>query len=87
MDQGEKGDGKAPEDQGLSATAKGMRSAQPWMNALWKLINGAVVGVVGGWLVDRYFGTTPWGIVVLSTLGIGVGFYGFIHAALRLGRK
>ena len=88
MDEGQNKDGgeKGPDSE-LSESAKSMRAAQPWMDALWKLINGAVVGVVGGWLLDKYAGTSPWGIVGLSTLGIAVGFYGFIRSALRLGKK
>lgn len=87
MDGDRQEEGKSPKHEGLSPMAKGIHSAQPWMDALWKLTGGAVVGVVGGWLMDRYLGTAPWGVVGLSTLGIGVGFYAFIRAALRLSRK
>lgn len=72
---------------GLGPMARGIRSAQPWIDALWKLIGGAVVGVVAGFFMDRHLGTGPWGVVGLSTLGIGVGFYGFLRAAMRLGKK
>jgi len=74
-------------DAELSEMARQMRAAQPWIGAVWKMIGGCVVGVLGGILMDRYLGTTPWGLVGLSVLGICVGFYAFIKTALRLGRE
>jgi ATP synthase protein I len=78
----EKGDGD-----GLSDTAREMQRQQPYFAAVWKLIGGAVVGVGGGMLLDRYTGWTPWGLVGLSVVGISVGFYGFIHDMLKLGKR
>jgi ATP synthase protein I len=74
-------------DDGLSATARGMRQAQPYVNAVWKLVGGAVFGVLAGYFLDRWLRTTPWILVGLSTLGIGVGFYAFIRDMLRMGKK
>jgi ATP synthase protein I len=74
-------------EDGLSATARGMRQAQPYMNAVWKLVGGAVFGVLAGYFLDRWLRTTPWILVGLSTLGIGVGFYAFIRDMLRMGKK
>lgn len=79
--------GDREDDDGLSDAARGMQQAQPWLDAVWKLLGGSVVGVVAGLLLDRYAGTKPWGVVGLSLLGIGVGFYAFIRAALRMGQK
>lgn len=80
--------GRGPErDEGLGSLARGMRAAEPWISAVWKLLGGAVVGVLGGYWMDKELGTGPWGTVGLSALGIVVGFYGFIRDALRLGRK
>ncbi len=86
---GEQGrDPRTPhEDAELSSMARQMRAAQPWVGAVWKMIGGCVVGVLGGMWVDRQFGTTPWGLVGLSVLGIVVGFYAFIRTALRLGKE
>jgi ATP synthase protein I len=64
-----------------------MRNAQPYVAAVWKLVGGAAAGVLGGYLLDRRLGTTPWLLVGLSTLGIVVGFYGFIRDMLRLGKR
>lgn len=82
---------KAPEHgpeggDGLSPVARQMRAAQPWIGAVWKLMGGCAVGVIGGLWMDRRLGTGPWGLLGLSLVGISVGFYAFIRAALRLGK-
>lgn len=68
----------------LSNTAKAMQGAMPWVGAVWKFVGGAVVGVLGGYWLDRWLGWTPWGMVALAVVGICVGFYGFIHDVTKL---
>ncbi|MCI0569170.1 MAG: AtpZ/AtpI family protein [Myxococcaceae bacterium] len=80
-------EGKDGERDGLSPTARGMRQAQPLVDAVWRFIGGAVVGVVLGYLLDRWLGTGPWLLLALSVLGIGVGFYAFVVSLSKLGRK
>jgi ATP synthase protein I len=80
------GDGGAQDGSGLGSTAKGLRQAQPLVDAVWRFVGGAVVGVLGGYFVDRGFGTSPWGLIGLSVLGIGVGFYAFVASLMRLGK-
>ena len=74
-------------DDELSDAAKQMRAASPYLSAVWKMVGGAVVGVGGGYLLDRWLGTRPWLMVALSVVGISVGFYGFIHDLLGMGKK
>jgi ATP synthase protein I len=84
-----------PRDQGeegqrgreLGLTARQLQAAAPYISAVWKMVGGAVVGVLGGLVLDRWLGTTPWLLVGLSVAGICVGFYGFLHAMTRLGKK
>ena len=71
----------------LSEPARQMRAAQPYIGAVWKLVGGAVVGVLGGYFLDKALGTGPWLLLGLSLAGIGVGFYGFLHEVTRLGKK
>jgi ATP synthase protein I len=79
---------KDPDDSGLGSTARQMQAAQPWIAAAWKLIGGAVVGMLGGLGVDRWFpAVKPWGTVVLSLTGISVGFYALIREVMRMGKK
>jgi ATP synthase protein I len=79
--------GKEPEGSELSPAARQMREATPYISAVWKMVGGAVVGVLGGYLLDRWLGTTPWLLVGLSVVGIVVGFYGFLRDMTRLGKK
>ena len=72
------------EKPGLSSTAEAMQKAMPWFGAVWKFVGGAVVGVLAGLALDNWLGWTPWGLVAMATLGIGVGFYGFIHDVMKL---
>lgn len=71
----------------LSPTAQAMRAAIPYISAVWKMVGGGMVGVLGGLLLDRWLGTEPWMLVGLSVVGIAVGFYGFFHAMNKLGKK
>ena len=75
------------DEDGLSQTAREMRQAQPYLAAVWKLVGGAVVGVIGGYFLDKWMGWKPWGMVGFSVVGIGAGFYGFIHDMLKLGKR
>ncbi len=72
------------EPPGLGKTAQQLHAAEPYLSAVWKLVGGAGVGVLGGYFLDRWLGTTPWILVALSTVGIAVGFYGFLHAMSRM---
>jgi ATP synthase protein I len=74
-------------DEGLSETARALRGAAPYTDAVWKLLGGALVGVLGGYGLDRWWKTQPWMLLILSVLGIGVGFYGFLRDMMRLGRR
>ncbi len=78
---------KRGEGDGLSPTARGMRAASPYLNAVWKLVGGAVFGVLAGYFLDEWLGTAPFLVLGLSALGIGVGFYAFIREMLRLGKQ
>lgn len=83
----DKGPGDEPKGGELSETARQMRAAEPYISAVWKLVGGAVVGVVGGYFLDKALGTGPWLLLGLSVLGIAGGFYGFLHEMTRLGKR
>jgi len=36
-----------------------------------------------GWWLDRRYGWSPWGVLVLGTLGVAAGLYHFVKDALR----
>ena len=71
----------------LSPAARQLRAAQPYISAVWKLVGGAMVGVLGGYFLDRRLGTAPWILVGLSTVGIAVGFYGFLRDVMLMRKR
>jgi ATP synthase protein I len=79
--------GKDTKGDELSETARQMRAAEPYISAVWKLVGGAVVGVLGGYFLDKWLGTSPWFLLGLSLVGISVGFYGFLREMARLGKR
>ena len=46
-----------------------------------------VVLVYLGYWVDRYFGTTPWGVLGFSVLGMASMFYSFLRIAYEFGKN
>jgi ATP synthase protein I len=41
---------------------------------LAELLGGIIGGLVIGWVIDRFAGTSPWGLLVMLFLGIIVAF-------------
>ncbi|WP_224367982.1 AtpZ/AtpI family protein [Hyalangium versicolor] len=78
---------KEKEGTELGSGAQQMQAAMPYISAVWKMVGGTMVGVIGGLLLDRWLGTKPWLLVGLSVVGTVVGFYGFLHEMTRLGKK
>ncbi len=46
---------------------------------LAELIGGIGGGAFIGWVIDRFAGTSPWGLMVVMTLGIVVSFRNIIR--------
>jgi len=42
---------------------------------------GVLAGAGLGWLIDRGFGTSPWGLIVFFLLGFGAGIYNVMRAS------
>jgi len=57
-----------------SAFARGFRLST-------ELVAGVVVGAILGWLIDRWLGISPWGLIVLLLLGFAAGVLNVIRAA------
>jgi ATP synthase protein I len=47
------------------------------------LIGSLVGSALIGWLIDRWFGTTPWALIVMLFLGIAVAFSQIIRLATQ----
>src|SRR5262245_34829686 len=50
----------------MSGFARGMRLSA-------ELVGGVVIGFIFGWLLDRWLGTSPWGLIVFLLLGFAAG--------------
>jgi ATP synthase protein I len=57
-----------------SAIARGFRLST-------ELVAGVLVGAALGWLVDRWLGTSPWGMIGLLLLGFAAGVLNVMRAA------
>jgi len=59
------------EDEKLPGTGKGYKQGS---RVLAELIGAPIGGVVIGWGLDRWFGTSPWGLLILLVLSVVVAF-------------
>ena len=50
---------------------------------LAELLGGLLGGALIGWVIDRFAGTTPWGLLVMLFLGIVVAFRNIIRISNR----
>jgi ATP synthase protein I len=57
-----------------SAMARGFRLST-------ELVGGVLLGAAMGWLLDRWLGTSPWGLIVLLLLGFTGGVLNVMRAA------
>jgi ATP synthase protein I len=57
-----------------SGYAKGFRLSS-------ELVAGVLVGAGLGWLIDRWFGTSPWGLMILLLLGFAAGVLNVMRSA------
>lgn len=52
-----------------------------------EFVAGVLVGVVFGLLIDHYFGTSPWGFIILFILGSCAGFANVYRAVNNMGYR
>jgi ATP synthase protein I len=50
---------------------------------LAELLGGLIGGALIGWVIDRFAGTSPWGLLVMLFLGIVVAFRNIIRISTR----
>ncbi len=46
-----------------------------------EFVSGVVAGGIVGWIVDRLFGSSPWGLIVCLILGFCAGMLNLMRAA------
>ncbi len=52
-----------------------------------ELLASLLVGLALGWLIDRWLGTRPWGLIVFFFIGAAAGMLNAFRAAQGLGRS
>lgn len=52
--------------------------------AAFSLFASVVAGLIVGWLLDRWLGTSPWLLVIGIVLGSAAGFYEFIRTTAKI---
>jgi ATP synthase protein I len=50
-----------------------------------ELAAALIVGLALGWVVDRVFGTRPWGLIIFFFLGVAAGMVNVFRAARGVG--
>jgi ATP synthase protein I len=65
-----------PETVSYRATVKGYRVGTDFVITVLTFI-------FVGWLIDRYFATGPWGLLILLLVGFGVGMMNLVRAVKR----
>ena len=68
----------------LPVRAEHEKSSQDGYRLLADLIGGVLVGLGFGWLLDRYAGTGPWGMVGGLLIGMGSSIYIVVRKATKL---
>jgi ATP synthase protein I len=58
----------------MSGFARGMRLSA-------ELVGGVAIGFIIGWLIDRWLGTSPWGMIVFLLLGFAAGVLNVMRSA------
>jgi ATP synthase protein I len=66
--------GPRPATADASGFARGFRLST-------ELVAGVLVGALIGWLLDRWLGISPWGLIVFLLLGFAAGVLNVMRAA------
>ena len=66
---------------GAESMGRSARAMSVGIRVLSEFVAAILVGVFLGWLIDRWFGTTPWGLVGFLFLGLAAGFWNVYRIA------
>lgn len=67
----------------LDSAARGAAFGQAFKIAI-ELVVGVLFGGLVGWALDRYFGSTPWLLVLFLVLGFAAGLMNVVRSARRM---
>jgi ATP synthase protein I len=78
------GPSRASEQGPARSSADASAAASGWARGFRlssELVAGVVVGAGLGWLIDRWLGSTPWGLMVFLLLGFAAGVLNVMRSA------
>lgn len=78
---------RAPERHGGGGGGEELRLMWKIAALGFQFVAVAATGVVIGWVLDRWLGTSPRWTAICAVLGIVLGIFEFIRMALRLNRR
>jgi len=68
----------------VSPEARGFAKAMSaGLSVFSEFVAAVIVGAGLGWLIDRWTGARPWGLVIFLGLGAAAGFWNVYRLALR----
>jgi ATP synthase protein I len=71
-----------PEKPVRGSFAQAMKAVAPYLNLGWTFAVSLAAGTLGGWWLDRRFGTRPWLLLAGSVLGMITAFVSFFRTVL-----
>lgn len=78
------GPSRSPEPGPVRSSADASASASGWARGFRlssELVAGVLVGAGLGWLIDRWLGTSPWGLMLFLLLGFAAGVLNVMRSA------
>jgi F0F1-type ATP synthase assembly protein I len=53
----------------------------------WEFLGAILAGALFGYFIDRYFHTSPWGLIVLTLLATSTGLYRMVVILRQLDKE
>lgn len=73
--------------QARRASGESHRAMAQGYRFVGEVVGGVFLGAAGGWLIDRFAGTQPWGLVIGLFGGAGLSIYVAVKSATRATNK
>lgn len=75
---------RTPRDEGRQGRRGGMAGLAQAFKISSEFIAGIAVGAGLGWAIDRFAGTSPWGLIVFLMLGFAAGVLNVLRSVGRV---
>lgn len=62
---------------------KAMREISPYISLGMQFVTPVLMGVLGGYYLDKHYDTKPVWTLILALAGIAIGFYNFFKIVLK----